>query len=137
MANLTITADEAVAWLADYERAWETRDADLIVALFTPDGLYQETRFVAPFEGAAGIRRYWEEDVVARQRDIEFDSELWAVDRAIACAGWRTTFTDLKHGMRRKLDGVFRLTFASRSERGLLCARLDEWWDIAPADAGA
>jgi ketosteroid isomerase-like protein len=135
VADLLITADEAIAWLTDYKRAWETRDADLIVALFTPDGLYQESRFIAPFEGAAGIRRYWDEDVVARQREIDFEFDLWAVNGAIAYAGWRTRFMDLKHGTRRRLDGVFRLTFASRAERGLLCARLDEWWDIAPEDA--
>lgn len=133
VADLVITRDEAVAWLAAYERAWETRDSDLIVSLFTPDGLYQESRFIAPFVGHAGIRTYWDTDVVPRQRDIDFSSTVWGVEGAVAYAHWTSVFIDLKNdGVRRNLDGVFRLTFDARGPAGLLCSRLDEWWDIDP-----
>ena len=130
MADLTITREEAIAWLGAYERAWETRDSDLIVSLFAPDGTYQETRFKPPFIGHAGIRGYWDADVVGRQRDIEFSFTLWAVDGALAYAHWQAAFTDLKMNARRHLDGVFRLTFTERGPTGLLCRSLDEWWNI-------
>lgn len=135
MAELVITRQEATAWLEAYERAWEERDADLIVSLFVPNGAYQETRFVPAFVGHGEIRRYWATDVVARQRDIAFSFTLWAVDGPVAYAHWQAVFTDLKKNARRKLDGVFRLTFAARGSRGLLCGVLDEWWNITPADA--
>jgi hypothetical protein len=137
VADLVITREEAIAWLEAYRRAWEERDADLIVSLFIPDGVYQETRFAPAFAGHDGIRRYWETDVVARQRDIAFSFTLWAVDGPVAYAHWQAAFTDLKKNARRKLDGVFRLTFAARGPTGLLCRGLDEWWNITPGDAGA
>jgi hypothetical protein len=130
---LVITREEATAWLVAYERAWETRDTALIVSLFVADGLYQETRFREPFKGHAGIRHYWDTDVVARQRDIDFAFTLWAVDGAIAYAHWLCNFMDLKKNARREVDGVFRLTFAERRPAGLLCAVLDEWWNVTPA----
>jgi ketosteroid isomerase-like protein len=131
--ELIVTPDEANAWLAAYERAWEERDSELVVSLFTPDALYQESRFIAPFVGHEGIRRYWDADVVHRQRDIAFAFTLWGVDADIAYAHWTSAFTDMKKdGARRRLDGVFRLTFSARAPGGLLCRRLDEWWDIDP-----
>ena len=133
MPDLVITRGEAIAWLETYERAWETRDSDLIVSLFVPDGLYQETRFRPPFEGHAGIRAYWDTDVVARQRDVAFSFTLWAVEGAIAYAHWHAAFIDLKKAAHREVDGVFRLTFAERGPAGLLCGRLDEWWQITSA----
>jgi hypothetical protein len=135
VADLVITREEALAWLEAYERAWEERDADLIVSLFVPEGVYQETRFAPAFVGHNEIRRYWETDVVARQRDIAFSFTLWAIDGAVAYAHWQAAFTDLKKSARRRLDGVFRLTFEARAPGGLLCGVLDEWWDITPTDA--
>ena len=133
MAELSIKRDEATAWLELYERAWEERDTGLIVSLFTPDGLYRETRFKPPFAGEAELRAYWDTDIVARQRDVAFSFALWAVDGPVAYAHWHCVFNDLKKSARREVDGVFRLTFAERSgPAGLLCAVLDEWWQITP-----
>jgi len=39
------------SWLDTYGRAWETRDPEAVVALFTEDGTYQETPFVEPMRG--------------------------------------------------------------------------------------
>lgn len=134
MADLGVTPEQAVAWLALYQQAWVTQDTALIVSLFTPDGLYHETRFRPPFAGHAGIRAYWDTDVVARQRDIEFSFSLWAVDGPMAYAHWHAAFTDLKKGVHREVDGVFRLTFAAPGgPAGLLCGVLEEWWNITPA----
>lgn len=133
-----MTRDAVLAWLADYRSAWENRDTDLVVSLFTPDGVYRETRFRPPFVGHAGIRAYWDADVVARQRDIEFSSSLWAIDGTLAYAHWQADFTDLKKATRRKVDGVFRLTFADPGASGVvLCRELEEWWQITPANEKA
>ncbi len=137
MAELVIAPQEAIAWLELYERAWEERDADLIVSLFVPEGIYQESRFAPAFVGHDEIRRYWKTDVVTRQRDVAFSFTLWAVEGPVAYAHWQAAFTDLKKNAPRKVDGVFRLAFASRGPAGLLCRVLDEWWNITPADSRA
>jgi ketosteroid isomerase-like protein len=131
MADLTITHSEASAWLDAYKRAWETQDPDLIVSLFTPDATYREAAFDPPDVGHAGIRAYWEKNVVAGQRDIAFGYDLWAVEGHVAYAHWHSRFIRVTLGSTVRLDGVFKLAFAGRGTAGLLCQSLEEWWVIA------
>jgi len=46
-------------WIERYRRAWETADADEVVALFTPDAWYWSSVFGEPYRGSDAIRRYW------------------------------------------------------------------------------
>ena len=38
-------------WIERYRRAWETADADEVVALFTPDAWYWSSVFREPYRG--------------------------------------------------------------------------------------
>jgi hypothetical protein len=51
----------ASEWMAGYLDAWKTRDADAVVKLFTPNGVYQSIPGVGnqTFVGRAAIHRYW------------------------------------------------------------------------------
>ena len=43
--------------LTEYKKAWETRDPDLAIRLFTPDATYQEDPFdTRPMRGLREIR---------------------------------------------------------------------------------
>ena len=46
-------------WIERCRRAWETADADEIVALFTPDAGYRSSVFREPYHGSDAIRQYW------------------------------------------------------------------------------
>lgn len=129
MAELLVTREAAAAWLEAYRRAWETQDTGLIVSIFTADGTYRETPFDEPERGHAGVRHYWEANVL-NQRDIAFEFELLGVEGKRAFAHWRSTFTWQPTGERHRLDGIFVLTFGGRGDSGLLCSALDEWWHI-------
>lgn len=109
------------AWLEDYKQAWESRDPDLIVTLFTPDAPYYETPFSKPALGREGIRHYWQEGVVP-QREVRFQYHLLAVVEQQAFVRWQSRFhLDAEE---RQLDGIFLLTFAPDG----LCSELREWW---------
>jgi ketosteroid isomerase-like protein len=114
-------------WLAGYERAWESRDAARAADLFTPNASYHEMPFEAPKAGQAGIREYWS-SVTADQRDIDFKSQVVAVNGQTGVAHWSATFTAASTGARVELDGVFQLTFDSSGR----CTELREWWHLKP-----
>jgi ketosteroid isomerase-like protein len=121
----TPTNASVEAWLERYEQAWESRDADRAVALFTPDARYHEMPFDAPKSGSAGIREYWTR-VTADQRDIDFTSSVVAVNGATGVARWSATLRSASSGARVELDGVFVLTFDSSGR----CSELREWWHV-------
>jgi len=95
-------------WLSGYEQAWESRDAPRAAELFTADARYQEMPFDAPKMGRDGIRDYWA-SVTADQRDIDFRSQVIAVDAMTGVARWSRR--SLRRCARVELDGVFILTF--------------------------
>lgn len=112
-------------WLAGYEQAWETRDSARAAELFTADARYQEMPFEAPKLGRDGIRDYWA-TVTTDQRDIDFRSEVVAVNGRTGVARWSATLTAISSGARVELDGVFILTFDAAGR----CTELREWWHV-------
>jgi uncharacterized protein (TIGR02246 family) len=121
----TLTPATLEAWLSSYKQAWEQRDAGRAAALFTPDARYQEMPFDAPKMGREGIREYWT-TVTADQRDIEFKSQVVAINGRTGVARWSATLKSAANGARIDLDGAFILTFAADG----LCSELREWWHV-------
>jgi hypothetical protein len=112
------------SWLARYEQAWEQRDPAQAAALFTENAPYHEMPFDAPKTGRAGIRDYWA-TVTADQRDVDFKSQVVAVNGQTGIARWSASLTSAASGARVELDGVFILEFD-----GNLCSELREWWHV-------
>lgn len=127
--SATLQANQLEGWLARYEAAWESKDPDAAASLFTADARYHETPFADPFEGREGIGEYWA-DVTAAQREIDFESEVVAIEGNVGVARWHVTFLAGPDDERVELDGVFVLEFD-----GALCSELREWWHMGP-DAG-
>jgi uncharacterized protein (TIGR02246 family) len=90
-----MTRDDAERLLRVYGRAWETRDPDLILSIFTPDATYHD-----PGEpvrrGHEGIRAYWMDKVVGGQRDIAFDLRHVWIDGDTVIAEWHARLTDTR-----------------------------------------
>jgi uncharacterized protein (TIGR02246 family) len=126
LSTRELTPAAVEAWLARYEEAWEQRDSARAAALFTENAAYHEMPFDAPKAGRAGIRDYWA-TVTADQRDVDFKSQLVAVNGETAIARWSATLKSASSGMRVELDGIFVLTFEGS---GLLCSELREWWHV-------
>jgi hypothetical protein len=113
------------AWLKKYGTAWENRDPAAAGPLFTADATYHEMPFDPVKNGRAAIQDYWK-TVTADQRDIQFESQVIAVNGNIGVAHWKATFKLQSTGATISLDGVFVLEFAESGE----CRSLREWWHI-------
>jgi hypothetical protein len=120
-----LTTASLEAWLTRYEQAWEQRDPAQAAALFTDRAPYHEMPFDAPKEGRAGIRDYWA-TVTADQRNVDFKSQVVAVNGETGVARWSASLTSAASGTRVELDGVFILKF----DRSGLCSELREWWHV-------
>ncbi len=121
----SLTRDTLTRWLAGYEQAWETRDADRAAALFTPNAQYHEAPFDEPKNGRAGIREYWSM-VTADQRNVDFTYDVIALEGMRGVAHWHAVFTAASTNAKLELDGVFVLTFGADG----LVSELREWWQI-------
>ena len=60
-APFKVSKQTATQWMQGYLQAWETRDADAVVKLFTPTGVYQSIPGVSSqtFVGRKAIHKYW------------------------------------------------------------------------------
>ncbi len=60
-AAYKVSKQTATNWMQGYLQAWETRDANAVVRLFTPRGVYQSIPGVAnqTFVGRKAIHKYW------------------------------------------------------------------------------
>ena len=124
-AGAALTDAALAQWLDGYKTAWETRNADKAVALFTPDATYQDEAFTPPFVGTQGIRDYWTK-VTAGQRDVKFQYEVLSVKGSTGIAHWSAQFGVTDGSTIIKLDGVFLLEF----DGGGKCRSLREWWHL-------
>ena len=120
-----LTAAALEAWLTRYKSAWEQRDPAEAAALFTAEAPYHEMPFDAPKAGRTGIRDYWA-TVTADHRNVEFKSQIVAINGQTGVARWSARLTSAASGTKVELDGVFILKFDSSG----LCSELREWWHV-------
>src|SRR5947209_16055738 len=60
-AAYKVSKQTATKWMQGYLQAWEMRDANAVVKLFTPHGVYQSIPGVPSqtFVGRKAIHKYW------------------------------------------------------------------------------
>jgi len=135
--NLVVTPEEASAWLDGYKRAWEERDVDAALSLFSEDADYREVRFGPPLLRHKDIESYWRVQVCEFQRDPKFDYQLWGISGNQAIATWQADFHWLPINSFIKIDGICKLVFSGRGPNGLVCSQFNEWFDYVETDSRA
>lgn len=100
-----MTKEEAKKLIEIYGRAWETKDPNLIISIFTQDATYNDPH--EPInEGREAIRKYWISKVVGEQDNIHFSlRNLW-LDGETVIAEWDATFTDIKRNLQIEMTEV-------------------------------
>ena len=117
-----MTESELETWLHRYGGAWEARDPDAAVKLFTEDAEYFETPFAEPARGTDGVRTYWA-NATGKQNEVQFRFEILACSGNRGVARWSADIVS-STGVSVRLDGVFLLDFAEDGR----CRTLREWW---------
>jgi ketosteroid isomerase-like protein len=108
--------------MTDYARAWETRDADRVLTLFTEDATYQENPFTEPMAGHAAIRNYWE-GATRQHREVRFRWQFVCASGDLRVIEWSCAFrrTDVAGSL--ELRGIMLIEF-----RGERIFRFRECW---------
>lgn len=106
-----------------YGKAWMALDSDMILKVFTMDATYQETPFKEPYRGHSEIKKYWDEVVKAKEKDVKFYIDKVYIDKDIGIAEWHTTFIRTDNGNEEELKGVILAEV-----RGEKINRLWEYW---------
>jgi hypothetical protein len=113
-------------WMDVYGRAFEGRDADLALRLFSPHATYQWGPFGDLLHGPQEIRDCW---AIATgdpdETDFRFDYEILAVTEEIGIARWMASAARPAQGRRLHYDGVFAVALGADG----LCDEFREWWN--------
>lgn len=109
-----MTKEQALKLIETYGKAWETRDPELIVTIFTGDAVYDD-----PHEptnnGLDAIKQYWITKVQGEQKDIKFKLlNLWVIDDVVV-AEWNAKFTNTVFNM--KYDMTETAIFKVRDDK--------------------
>ncbi|MBA3778899.1 MAG: nuclear transport factor 2 family protein [Chloroflexi bacterium] len=109
--------------LEAYKRAWERRDPDLAVELFSAEIEYRDDPFEEPMRGSNAVREYWNE-AAATQVHVEFDAErIWVSGRTVL-ASWHAAYTRRSNAERVRLRGFMTLELDDAGK----ISRFREWW---------
>jgi SnoaL-like domain len=113
-------------WIARYQRAWETADADEIVDLFAPGASYRTNVFREPYVGSDAIRQYWQRGA-GNQRGVAVRMGRPIVTPDRVAVEWWATLIDPDEG-EITLPGCLLLRFAPDGR----CSDLWEYWHVKP-----
>jgi len=109
--------------LEAYKRAWERRDPDLAVELFSAEIEYRDDPFEEPMRGSNAVREYWNE-AAATQVHVEFDAErIWVSGRTVL-ASCHAAYTRRSNAERVRLRGFMTLELDDAGK----ISRFREWW---------
>ena len=89
-----MSRQQIVAVAQEWDDAWAARDLDRLIALYTPDGVWDDPSMVAPVTGHVELRTFFA-GLMAAIPDISIRQEVvFAEDGADTCASqWHATGT--------------------------------------------
>lgn len=118
-----VTNETFENWLTTYGAAWEARDPDAAVRIFSPGARYHWTPFGPPQVGHDEIAAAWGA-ATSRQQDIRFRFTIWSVADMRGIAHWNARFKRIDTGSPVEIDGVLLAEFDAAG----LCHLFREWW---------
>ncbi len=89
-----------------YKDAWEKRDPEKIIEIFTKNAVYYERLHEKPFKGHRGIKKYWKDKVVDEQENVKFRLKKIYIDGNNAVVEWEARFRDKKKKVNTYLNEI-------------------------------
>jgi hypothetical protein len=111
-----LTASDVKHFLANYKKAWETRDPALAAGLFTRDAQYKQDPFGSAIVGREAIHDYWA-GATGRQDDIHFTIDTVIQCGYILAAEWTCLYKDRGSGDKKELAGMLFADFYGKQVR--------------------
>jgi SnoaL-like domain len=132
-AAFRVSKRTATEWMRGYLQAWETRDADAVVKLFTPNGVYQSIPGVSSqtFVGRRAIHKYWV-DVTRPQSLIHGVQGQPIVSGNRAAIEIWVTFRDPVYNPKGKHMITLLETNVVTFVKSGLASKNVEYWNIIP-----
>jgi hypothetical protein len=119
-------------WLETLKQAWEERDPQAAVNLFSTDAVYRETPFEEPMRGRQAILEYWSH-VPKTQDHVKFDYQMLEVSEERGIARWQASFQRIPTKTHVKLDGIMVVQLNAENQ----CVLFEERWRRQEQDRGA
>ena len=117
-----LTPGDGQDLFARFKQAWEGRDPDAMLELFSEDAEYRVDPFMEPMIGLNAIREHWNA-MAAAQDHIEFDAErVWVSGRTVL-GSWHVALTDRATADRIRVRGFSTMEL---DDHGRI-ARMREW----------
>lgn len=132
-AAYKVSKKTAGDWMAAYLDAWETRDADAVEKIFTPNAVYQSIPGVGSetFVGREAIHKYWF-DVTREQSKIHaVQGEPIVTGNRAAIEIW-VTFRDPEYEPKGNHMITLLETNILTFVKGGLVSKNVEYWNIIP-----
>ena len=118
-----MNAEDFRDWLEALKRAWEDRDPQAAVELFSADAIYRESPFDKPLRGRDEIFEYWSH-VPKTQDLVKFTYQILAVSEGKGIARWQALFQRIPTQVQVKLDGIMLVQLNAENH----CSFFEEWW---------
>jgi hypothetical protein len=115
------TEDAARRWAEVWQRGWNARDVESIVALYADGATFSSEPFREPFLGPAGVRRYVA-GAFAEEESAESRFGEPVVSNGRAAVPWWATL--IENGVPITLAGTSLLRF---DDEGLVVEQWDTW----------
>ena len=106
-----VTRKVALEVIRKYKQAWIDRDPKAIIKIFTENGRYYEYVMKKPYIGRNRIKKYWEEKVVATQRNIRFKLLNLYIQGNVAVAESDVRFNDIGRNIEIHMKELIILEF--------------------------
>jgi uncharacterized protein (TIGR02246 family) len=118
----TLTPGDGQDLFARFKHAWEERDPEAMLELYSDDAEYRIDPFMEPLAGANAIREHWN-TIAAEQIHVDFDAErVWVAGRTVL-ASWHVAFTRGDTAERVRVRGFSTLELDDASR----IARMRDW----------
>ncbi|MEX1343525.1 MAG: nuclear transport factor 2 family protein [Candidatus Limnocylindrales bacterium] len=117
-----LTPGDGQDLFASFKRAWEGRDPDAMLELFSEHAEYRADPFLEPMRGLVAIREHWNA-IAAAQDHVEFDAErVWVSGRTVL-GSWHAALTERATAERVRVRGFSTMEL---DDQGRI-VRLREW----------
>ena len=121
--SFMVTRKVAIDVIRAYRKAWIDKDSEAIIKIFTKNGRYHEYVLKKPYKGHNEIKKYWEDKVVATQRNIRFKLLNLYIQKNVAVAESDIRFDDTKRNIGIHMKELMILEF-----KGNKISYLREYW---------